>query len=91
MVAHAANVIRVRSGRLYGLSLSVGLDRGDIVAVLPTGRLVLSLTKETYEQLGLQGKRSRFEKEVGALSPAYAHFMSLQGFHLTHKLRLSAA
>jgi len=33
------------------------------VAILPTGVLILSLDKDTYEQLGLTGKPSAFQKK----------------------------
>lgn len=53
----------VQNGHLYALSLCTEIDRDTVVAVLPSGKLLLSVTKDIYEQLGLQGKRSSFESD----------------------------
>ena len=48
----------VRPGRLMGLARRRRIDADDCVALLPSGVLVLSLTKDTYEQAGLAGQRA---------------------------------
>eukprot|EP00039_Didymoeca_costata_P031035 m.32811 g.32811 ORF g.32811 m.32811 type:complete len:367 (+) comp8452_c0_seq2:133-1233(+) len=51
-------------GRLQAISLNTELDRGDnVIALVHTGLLVLSLNKHTYEALGLEGKSSKFDKQ----------------------------
>eukprot|EP00242_Pyramimonas_sp_CCMP2087_P013234 CAMPEP_0198219618 /NCGR_PEP_ID=MMETSP1445-20131203/75324_1 /TAXON_ID=36898 /ORGANISM="Pyramimonas sp., Strain CCMP2087" /LENGTH=218 /DNA_ID=CAMNT_0043897089 /DNA_START=58 /DNA_END=710 /DNA_ORIENTATION=+ len=40
-------------------SACTALDRADVVAVTPDASLHLSLSKETYQQMGLQGARSK--------------------------------
>ncbi|XP_022108715.1 ribonuclease P protein subunit p40-like isoform X1 [Acanthaster planci] len=52
----------VKTGRLYILSTGQNIDTHNVVAILPTGRLVLSVNKDTYQELGLEGKPSQFEK-----------------------------
>ncbi|XP_046552878.1 ribonuclease P protein subunit p40-like [Haliotis rubra] len=50
----------VKKGCMYFLSHDTQLDVHDCVALLPSGTLVLNVTKDTYEQLGLEGKPSVF-------------------------------
>lgn len=49
----------IRNGHLVALSLDDGQD-ADIVSLDGRGRLVLSVTKDTYECLGLPGRASAF-------------------------------
>ncbi|BGP55271.1 hypothetical protein JCM8202_000654 [Rhodotorula sphaerocarpa] len=49
----------IRRGHLVALSLDDGHE-ADIVAIDGRGRLVLSVTKDTYESLGLAGRASAF-------------------------------
>ncbi|GAA5981904.1 hypothetical protein JCM10908_004660 [Rhodotorula pacifica] len=49
----------VRTGNLVALSLEDGED-ADIVCLDGRGRLILSVTKDTYESLGLPGRASAF-------------------------------
>ncbi|XP_018597238.1 ribonuclease P protein subunit p40 isoform X1 [Scleropages formosus] len=50
----------VRTGRFYALSYKTRIDQDDVVALLPTGQLILSVVKDTYEQLGLEGRPSQY-------------------------------
>ena len=47
--------------RCYALSLAAALDRGDVAAVQPGGLLTLSLSRESFELLGLPGCRSAID------------------------------
>ncbi|BGP31838.1 hypothetical protein JCM10296v2_003615 [Rhodotorula toruloides] len=66
----------VRTGSLVALSLDDAED-ADVVCIDGRGRLVLSLTKDTYELLGLPGRasaygtlRQRFVVEISLVDPA---------------------
>jgi hypothetical protein len=50
------------AGTLVGVSAAAPVDQGSTCVLLPGGKLVLSLDKETYETLGLQGKPSAFRE-----------------------------
>ncbi|XP_076470343.1 ribonuclease P protein subunit p40-like [Babylonia areolata] len=50
----------VKRGQLYLLSHKRHIDTQDCIAIIPTGHLILSVTKDTYEKLGLEGKPSAF-------------------------------
>ncbi|XP_014663671.1 PREDICTED: ribonuclease P protein subunit p40-like [Priapulus caudatus] len=52
----------VRNGAFYAVSLNTRIDVANSVAVLPTGKLVLSVDKDMYETLGLEGRRSIFSQ-----------------------------
>eukprot|EP00040_Diaphanoeca_grandis_P013302 m.67256 g.67256 ORF g.67256 m.67256 type:complete len:360 (+) comp23787_c0_seq1:66-1145(+) len=52
------------TGQLYALSLGTKIDVHNVAAVLPSGKLILSIDKPTYEQLGLQGKKTSFYGET---------------------------
>jgi ribonuclease P/MRP protein subunit RPP40 len=47
---------------LCGLTLDTRVDTDCVYALLPPGKLVLSVDKDTYEQLGLVGRPSRYQK-----------------------------
>ncbi|XP_033755809.1 ribonuclease P protein subunit p40-like [Pecten maximus] len=49
-----------QTGRLCLMSHKTRIDVDDCVAVLPTGQLILHLTKDTYQCLGLEGKPAEF-------------------------------
>ncbi|XP_072169011.1 ribonuclease P protein subunit p40-like [Diadema setosum] len=49
-------------GWISALSVNDQLDTGDVVALLPSGTLVLSLTKESFQELGLDGRPSQFNR-----------------------------
>ncbi|XP_064611464.1 ribonuclease P protein subunit p40-like [Liolophura sinensis] len=48
----------VKKGDVFVISHGTRIDSEDCVALLPSGHLLLHLTKDTYEQLGLEGKPS---------------------------------
>ncbi|CAB3982242.1 Hypothetical predicted protein [Paramuricea clavata] len=54
----------VKPGSVCGLSHGTKIDTSDCAALLPTGILHLSLTKDTYECLGIQGKPSPFKNSL---------------------------
>ncbi|KAI9593740.1 ribonuclease P 40kDa subunit-domain-containing protein [Syncephalis fuscata] len=55
----------IRNGVASTVAISVGthIDRDDVVALDASGRLILNVTKDTYEKLGLDGQPSRFSKQ----------------------------
>ncbi|XP_033506654.1 ribonuclease P protein subunit p40 [Epinephelus lanceolatus] len=50
----------VYQGRVSGLSYKTRLDEDNSVALMPNGHLTLSLDKDSFELLGVEGKPSRF-------------------------------
>ncbi|OCT76395.1 hypothetical protein XELAEV_18031595mg [Xenopus laevis] len=50
----------VKKGAFYALTYRTRIDQDNSAAVLPTGKLILSVDKDTYEELGLQGKPSLY-------------------------------
>uniref|UniRef100_A0A1A7WX32 Ribonuclease P 40 subunit n=1 Tax=Iconisemion striatum TaxID=60296 RepID=A0A1A7WX32_9TELE len=50
----------INQGVVYGLSFGTRIDEDTCVALVPKGRLILSLDKDSYELLGIEGKPSRF-------------------------------
>ncbi|OWF41831.1 Ribonuclease P protein subunit p40 [Mizuhopecten yessoensis] len=50
----------IKTGRLCLVSHKTRIDIEDCVAILPTGHLILHLTKDTYQCLGLEGKPAEF-------------------------------
>uniref|UniRef100_A0A3Q3XK43 Uncharacterized protein n=1 Tax=Mola mola TaxID=94237 RepID=A0A3Q3XK43_MOLML len=48
------------SGGVCGLSHGTRIDEDNCVALMPNGRLSLSLDKDSFEMLGVEGKPSRF-------------------------------
>ncbi|TWW73131.1 ribonuclease P protein subunit p40 [Takifugu flavidus] len=50
----------VFQGSVYGLSYRTRIDEDNCVALMPDGHLVLSLDKDSFEVLGVEGKPSRF-------------------------------
>lgn len=53
-------------GKLTALSVGTRIDCEDCVLVTPEGDLVLSLVKDTYQKLGVEGKVSQFHKKTKA-------------------------
>lgn len=45
----------VKKGNFYALSYNTKIDEENSIALLSSGQLILSLDKDTYEQLGLEG------------------------------------
>ncbi|XP_029930013.1 ribonuclease P protein subunit p40 [Myripristis murdjan] len=56
----------VYQGSVYGLSYRSRIDEDTCVALLPSGQLVLSLDKDVYERLGVEGKPSRFNQRANS-------------------------
>ncbi|KDR22204.1 ribonuclease P protein subunit p40-like [Zootermopsis nevadensis] len=54
--------IFVKRGHLIILSDGTNIDTDDCVALIPSGHLVLSLNRQTYQELGLEGKPSFFSR-----------------------------
>ncbi|KAJ8418719.1 hypothetical protein AAFF_G00002180 [Aldrovandia affinis] len=50
----------VKTGSLYALSYKTRIDQDNTFAILPTGQVILSVDKDTYEELGLEGKASQY-------------------------------
>ncbi|XP_066580407.1 ribonuclease P protein subunit p40 [Amia ocellicauda] len=54
----------VKKGSLYALSYRTRIDQDNTIALLPTGTLVLSVDKDTYEALGLEGQKSQYNHKM---------------------------
>ncbi|KAM5157791.1 ribonuclease P protein subunit p40 [Mantella aurantiaca] len=50
----------LKKGLFYALSYNTRIDQDNVAALLPTGKLIISTDKDTYEELGLQGKPSLY-------------------------------
>ncbi|KAL6467795.1 hypothetical protein MHYP_G00234720 [Metynnis hypsauchen] len=50
----------VKKGSFYALSCKTRIDEDNVCALLSSGQLILSLDKDTYEQLGLEGRPSLY-------------------------------
>ncbi|KAL6073530.1 Ribonuclease P protein subunit p40 [Balamuthia mandrillaris] len=50
----------VRQGELRAISIGSRIDAQNVCAILPNGKMLLSLDKDTYEQLGLTGRKAAF-------------------------------
>ncbi|XP_042536273.1 ribonuclease P protein subunit p40-like [Dipodomys spectabilis] len=50
----------VRKGSCYALTFNTNIDEDNTVGLLPNGKLILSLDKDTYEETGLQGHPSQY-------------------------------
>lgn len=51
-------------GELSLLTIGNKIDVDNFIAVVPTGRLILSLLTEDFQRLGLEGKVSFFDRKV---------------------------
>ena len=49
--------VRPEAAHFCALSVNTPIDRSDAAAVLPDGRLVLAVTEETHQKLGLVGSK----------------------------------
>ncbi|XP_019761476.2 ribonuclease P protein subunit p40 isoform X2 [Dendroctonus ponderosae] len=52
----------IKKGKLILLSIGTRIDCDNCCAITPTGSLILSLTKDSYQRFGLDGKVSHFTK-----------------------------
>ncbi|XP_058141170.1 ribonuclease P protein subunit p40 isoform X2 [Dasypus novemcinctus] len=50
----------VKKGSCCALTYNTSIDEDNTVALLPNGKLILSLDKDTYEEIGLQGHPSQY-------------------------------
>ena len=55
----------LRQGTFTALSLERTLDTEDVIALVPPGILLLNLTLDTYQRLGLVGKSSQIHGQKG--------------------------
>uniref|UniRef100_A0A8C5IB64 Ribonuclease P/MRP subunit p40 n=3 Tax=Passeriformes TaxID=9126 RepID=A0A8C5IB64_JUNHY len=60
LVAHEFIDAFVKKGSCYALAYKTKIDQDNTAALLPNGKLILSVDKDTYEELGLQGRPSRY-------------------------------
>ncbi|RMC16105.1 hypothetical protein DUI87_08314 [Hirundo rustica rustica] len=60
LVAHEFIDAFVKKGSCYALTYKTRIDQDNTAALLPNGKLILSVDKDTYEELGLQGHPSRY-------------------------------
>ncbi|XP_065685964.1 ribonuclease P protein subunit p40 isoform X3 [Patagioenas fasciata] len=60
LVAHEFIDAFVKKGSCYALTYNTKIDQDNTAALLPTGKLILSVDKDTYEELGLQGRPSQY-------------------------------
>ncbi|XP_064299605.1 ribonuclease P protein subunit p40 isoform X2 [Phalacrocorax carbo] len=60
LVAHEFIDAFVKKGSCYALTYNTRIDQDNTAALLPNGKLILSVDKDTYEELGLQGRPSRY-------------------------------
>lgn len=51
------------SGELTLLSIKNKIDVDNVIAITPTGHLILSLLRDTYQKLGIEGKPTFFERK----------------------------
>ncbi|XP_018424304.1 PREDICTED: ribonuclease P protein subunit p40 isoform X4 [Nanorana parkeri] len=63
----------LKKGLFYALSYNTRIDQDNVAALLPTGKLIISADKDTYEELGLQGKPSLYS---GKKTMRYSKFHS---------------
>lgn len=52
------------SGKVNVLSIENRLDTENLLAISPSGHLILSLVKEDFQQLGIEGKPSFFNRNI---------------------------
>ncbi|XP_025061778.1 ribonuclease P protein subunit p40 isoform X2 [Alligator sinensis] len=72
----------VKTGSCYALTYNTRIDQDNTAALLPTGKLILSVDKDTYEELGLQGRPSRYSgKKVMRYSADGSTLMSYFSKH----------
>ncbi|XP_021567701.1 ribonuclease P protein subunit p40 isoform X3 [Carlito syrichta] len=60
LITHEFISTFVKKGSCYALTYNTNVDEDNTVALLPNGKLILSLDKDTYEETGLQGRPSQY-------------------------------
>lgn len=58
----------IKRGTLQLLSCHSKIDDEDVISLSPSGHLVLHLTKQSYQQLGIDGKPSAYNVKKGSQS-----------------------
>uniref|UniRef100_A0ABI7Y0I6 Uncharacterized protein n=2 Tax=Felidae TaxID=9681 RepID=A0ABI7Y0I6_FELCA len=67
----------VKKGSCYALTYHTNIDEDNTVALLPNGKLILSLDKDTYEETGLQGRPSQYSgRKIMKFSAEESRMMS---------------
>ncbi|KAJ1720887.1 hypothetical protein LPJ53_004533 [Coemansia erecta] len=56
----------VKPDTIVALSLESRIDTGDVIAIDGQGTLILSLCKDTYEELGIVGSKAQFPLDDGS-------------------------
>uniref|UniRef100_A0A8D3CM46 Uncharacterized protein n=1 Tax=Scophthalmus maximus TaxID=52904 RepID=A0A8D3CM46_SCOMX len=56
----------LETAAVYGLSYRTRVDEDNCVALMPNGRLCLSLDKDSFQVLGVEGKPSRFNHRTNS-------------------------
>ncbi|KAJ1837244.1 hypothetical protein LPJ73_007466, partial [Coemansia sp. RSA 2703] len=56
----------VKPDTIIALSLESRIDTGDVIAIDGQGTLILSLCKDTYEELGIVGSKAQFPLDDGS-------------------------
>ncbi|KAK1173671.1 ribonuclease P protein subunit p40 [Acipenser oxyrinchus oxyrinchus] len=54
----------VKKGSFYALSYNTRIDQDNSAALIPAGKLILSVDKDTYEELGLEGQQSQYSHKA---------------------------
>ncbi|KAJ8961227.1 hypothetical protein NQ318_008910, partial [Aromia moschata] len=54
----------VKTGTLTLLSVNTRIDCDNCIGITPTGYLILSVDKDTYQSLGLEGRVSHFTAKI---------------------------
>jgi ribonucleases P/MRP protein subunit RPP40 len=53
----------IKKGNLTLLSVGTKLDQDDCLGITLNGKLILSLRRKSYQELGIEGKPSEFDKK----------------------------
>lgn len=53
----------IKKGNVTLLSIGTKLDQDDCLAITPNGKLILSLRRKSYQELGIEGKPTEFNKK----------------------------
>uniref|UniRef100_A0A5F9DDB5 Ribonuclease P/MRP subunit p40 n=1 Tax=Oryctolagus cuniculus TaxID=9986 RepID=A0A5F9DDB5_RABIT len=84
----------VKKGSCYALTYNTNIDEDNTVALLPNGKLILSLDKDTYEETGLEGHPSKYSgRKSMRFSAAESSLMSyFSNYHIQeHQPRVSGS
>ncbi|BFZ12765.1 hypothetical protein BsWGS_15804 [Bradybaena similaris] len=66
----------VKKGAVHMMSINTKLDTGDCVAVTPTGWLLLHLTKDTYEELGLEARKQTHSEKISDIYVVHINLLA---------------